>query len=48
MRSSLDWMKDNDVESISAVVSAGNEDVFEFYFKYGFKPRCTELELIIK
>lgn len=45
MESSLNWLEENGVTSISVAVSVGNEEVFGFYAKYGFKPRLTILQL---
>jgi ribosomal protein S18 acetylase RimI-like enzyme len=46
MKMSLDWLRENNVKSIHIAVSSGNEEVFGFYSKYGFKPRFTKLEFI--
>jgi len=43
MEKSLDWIKLSGVKKILIKVAYGNEEVFSFYEKYGFKPRLTEL-----
>jgi len=43
MRESLDWIKSFGVEKTVIKVSAGNEEAFGFYAKYGFTPWNTEL-----
>lgn len=45
IEASLNWINENNVKSISIAVSVGNEEVFGFYAKYGFKPRLTILQL---
>ena len=44
LESSLNLIKENCVKSIKIAVSVGNEEVFGFYAKYGFKPRLTILQ----
>ena len=44
---SLNWIKSKNVEKIIVNISIGNEEVFDFYSKYGFKPRLTQLEMDI-
>jgi len=44
MEASLNWIKTNNVKLIRVAVSVGNEEVFGFYAKYGFKPRLTVLQ----
>lgn len=46
LETSFNWIKSNNPQKISVKVSVGNEEVFGFYSKYGFKPRLTELQLI--
>jgi len=46
MEASLDWIKSCNVKKTILKVSVGNEEVFGFYSKYGFKPRLTELQLV--
>jgi len=43
MEKSLEWIKLNGVKKMLLKVAYGNEEVFSFYEKYGFKPRLTEL-----
>ena len=45
MEASLRWLKTNNAKLINVAVSIGNEEVFGFYAKYGFKPRLTLLQL---
>lgn len=45
MKRSLDWLRKNEPKKIVVKVAAGNEEVFEFYKKFGFAPRLTELQL---
>jgi len=45
LEKSLNWIKSKGPEKIVVNISIGNEEVFDFYFKYGFKPRLTQLEL---
>jgi ribosomal protein S18 acetylase RimI-like enzyme len=42
----LAWIALNNARKCIVKVVIGNEDVFGFYSKYGFKPRLTELELL--
>ena len=46
MEESLNWIKSWKAKKVIVKVSAGNEEVFRFYSKYGFAPRLTELQLI--
>jgi ribosomal protein S18 acetylase RimI-like enzyme len=46
METSLNWIKASDVRTIHLTVAAGNEDVFEFYSKFGFAPIRTELQQV--
>jgi len=41
----LDWIKSLDAKKIIVRVACGNEEAFDFYAKYGFLPRATELQL---
>lgn len=41
---SLEWLNSKKPEKIITNVSIGNENVINFYSKYGFKPRLTQLE----
>jgi len=43
METSLNWFNANNTKAIDIAVSVGNEEVFGFYAKYGFKPRLTVL-----
>ena len=45
MEKSLEWIRSNDAKEIIVKVATGNKEVFEFYSKYGFKPRLTLLQL---
>ena len=40
MKNSLKWMDFNKVKTKKIIVAYGNEEVFPFYEKYGFYPRC--------
>ncbi|MGL4669648.1 MAG: GNAT family N-acetyltransferase [Methanobacteriaceae archaeon] len=42
---SLNWIKSKNVDKIIANITIGNNEVFNFYSKYGFKPRLTQLEM---
>jgi len=42
---SLNWLNSKNVEKIIVNISMGNEEVFDFYTQYGFKPRLTQLEM---
>jgi len=42
---SLDWIKLKNPEKIVVNISIGNKEVSDFYSKYGFKPRLTQLEM---
>jgi ribosomal protein S18 acetylase RimI-like enzyme len=46
MDTSLNWLKQNNPSKTVVKVSVGNETVFEFYARYGFSPRFTELEMV--
>ena len=43
MRKALDWIHIHPVKSVQVSVSYGNEEVFGFYQRYGFRPRRTIL-----
>jgi ribosomal protein S18 acetylase RimI-like enzyme len=43
IEAALNWISENCVKTINIAVSVGNEEVFGFYAKYGFKPRATIL-----
>lgn len=43
---SLNWIKLNNTKKIIVAVSAGNEEVLNFYSQFGFAPRLTQLEMI--
>jgi len=45
LQKALAWMEANDAKQRSVSVVAGNEQAFGFYFRYGFLPRRTVLEL---
>ena len=44
MKKALKWLEEQAVTRKIVGVAAGNEDVFEFYGRYGFYPRVTILE----
>jgi ribosomal protein S18 acetylase RimI-like enzyme len=44
MKKALNWLEEQSVTRRIIAVAAGNEDVFEFYQRYGFYPRATILE----
>jgi len=44
MKKSLKWLEEKAVSRKILVVAAGNEEVFDFYSRYGFYPRATILE----
>lgn len=46
LKKSLSWMESNQVRKKIITVAAGNEDVINFYNKYGFKKRRIILEYI--
>lgn len=46
MRRTVDWMDERSVTKKVLGVTAGNEDVFDYYQRYGFYPRVTILEQI--
>ncbi len=46
MEASINWIKASNVKKIIVKVSVGNEEVYGFYSKYGFKPRLTELQIL--
>ena len=46
MEASLNWIMTNNVKLTRIAVSVGNEEVFGFYAKYGFKPRLSVLQFI--
>jgi diamine N-acetyltransferase len=43
IRKGLDWIKSHPVKSLRISVAYGNEEVFDFYKRYGFLPRRTIL-----
>jgi ribosomal protein S18 acetylase RimI-like enzyme len=43
IRKGLDWIKTHSVKSLRISVAYGNEEVFDFYKRYGFLPRNTIL-----
>ncbi|GFZ31707.1 N-acetyltransferase [Clostridium zeae] len=46
LKRSLSWMENNNVRKKIITVAAGNEDVINFYNKYGFKKRRIILEYV--
>ncbi|MCW4018523.1 MAG: GNAT family N-acetyltransferase [Candidatus Bathyarchaeota archaeon] len=46
MKDALAWMNVNGVEKKLVAFSAGNEQVFGFYMRYGFRLRRTVLEQV--
>jgi ribosomal protein S18 acetylase RimI-like enzyme len=44
MQKALSWMKGRNAESKVLGVVAGNEEVFDFYSRFGFFPRITILK----
>lgn len=46
MKKSLGWLSEKNTEKTIVGVSIGNEDVFDFYSKYGFYPKATILEKV--
>lgn len=47
MELSLSWLEKGSPNRQEIRVAAGNEEVFEFYSKFGFQPRVTILEKIM-
>jgi ribosomal protein S18 acetylase RimI-like enzyme len=45
MTQSIDWLKRNNLESISVTVAAGNEDVLDFYRRFGFEISTLKLKM---
>jgi diamine N-acetyltransferase len=43
IRQALDWISTYPVRSVQISVAYGNEEVFDFYKRYGFLPRRTIL-----
>lgn len=41
MEVALEWLQEQKCIQIDLIVAAGNEEVFPFYEKYGFKKRAT-------
>lgn len=39
----MGWLRDRDAHPISLVVAVGNEEVLDFYRRYGFEPRHTTM-----
>lgn len=46
MEKALKWMDSHSVQSRIIGVAGGNEDVFPFYSRFGFYPKCTILEQV--
>lgn len=44
MKKSLNWFEENQAKKMIIGVGFGNEEVFDFYQKYGFYPKVTILE----
>jgi ribosomal protein S18 acetylase RimI-like enzyme len=44
IKSALAWMDSKGVETKLVSVAAGNEQIFRFYERYGFRPRRTVME----
>ena len=44
MRSAINWMDSEGVDRKMVVVAVGNEEVYEFYRRFGFYPKSTRLE----
>ena len=45
MKRSIEWIKRNNPESISVTVAAGNEDVLDFYRRFGFEVSTLKLKM---
>lgn len=45
IKKSLDWIRSSQAEKIILRFIAGNEEVLNFYSKFGFKPSHVELQL---
>lgn len=43
MKKAIDWLEENEVNSMKIGVSVGNDKVIKFYGRYGFYPRATIL-----
>ena len=46
IRRALEWLESNNVKKKIITVASGNENVINFYNKYGFKKRRIVLELV--
>ena len=46
MQSAVDWLETQASERILVQVLAGNEEVFEFYRRFGFQPRTHMLQQV--
>jgi ribosomal protein S18 acetylase RimI-like enzyme len=46
MQRSLDWIRSQGDIKIGLKVAAGNEEVLGFYFKHGFRPYFTEMQIV--
>ena len=46
MLNTLDWMKEQQCQSIAILVAEGNEKAFSFYEQFGFKPKATLLRML--
>lgn len=44
MHSAMDWMDQQGIDRKMVVVATGNEEVYEFYRRFGFYPKSTRLE----
>ncbi len=44
IKNALKWINDKNISKIVVGVAAGNEEVFDFYKKFGFYPRTTILQ----
>lgn len=44
MNDALNWLETNEVKEINIYVATGNEDVFGFYERFGFKPFVSLLK----
>lgn len=45
MEAGLKWLREQGIENISLEVVYGNDDVLDFYKKFGFYPKLYEVEL---
>ncbi len=48
MRRTLEWMRDQGARSTAVFTVYGDESIFSFYARYGFRPKMVMLETVLE